>query len=322
MTERARTIFLGSGSFAVPIGSALADHPSVDLIAVVTAPTRRGSRGRPTDPPVADWAAARGLPMLRPTRLRDPETIAAIAALRPDLLVLADYGQIVPDDLFPHHGALNIHPSLLPRYRGASPIAATIMEGDQETGVTLMLMDAGIDSGPIIAQARVSLSGLETAPVLETSLAYVGADLLIANLDDWLNRRLNPKDQPAAGMSMTHPLRREDGRLDPTQSATRLERQVRAYQPWPGSFIETPEGRVVVWRSAVADLPPASPPRKLLQLASGELGLAVIDGTLELGEVQPAGGRRMSGADLLRGRPGMIGLDVLSRAEAGRGSSA
>ena len=324
MTERARTIFLGSGSFAVPIVSGLVEHRSVDLVAAVTAPTRRGSRGRPTDPPVADWATERALPMLRPARLRDHESLSAIAALEPELLVLADYGQLVPTSLLelPPHGALNLHPSLLPRHRGAAPIPAAILEGDRETGVSLMRMDVGLDTGPIVARAHRPLSGAETAPELEGELARLAASLLAATIDDWLEGRAKAAPQAAEGATLTRPLRREDGRLDPSLPAARLERQVRAYQPWPGSFIETPGGRVVVWRSTVADSSPTSRPGNLLQLASGALGLATIDGALELSDVQPAGGRRMSGIELLRGRPGLIGSNVLSGTEAGQSSSA
>ena len=294
MTERARTVFLGSGSFAVPIAEALAGHPSVDLAAVVTLPTRVGSRGRPTDPPVARWASARAIPMLRPVRLSAPESVAELAALAPELLVLADYGQIVPQNVLdlPTHGALNVHPSLLPRYRGAAPIPAAILAGDAKTGVTLMLMDAGLDSGPIVAQSDRMLAGSETAPDLEERLARDGAELLAAHLAAWLAGDISPQPQDESGITLTRPLRRSDGLLDPARTAAELERQVRAYQPWPGSFVETNAGRLVVWQAHVAED----------ELTSG-LSLGTADGLLHLDEVQLAGGRRMSGAELLRGRP-------------------
>ena len=140
VTDRAPTLFFGTGAFAVPILGALAGHPAIDLRAVVSAPARRAARGRLTDPPLAEWAIERGLPMLRPARLRSPEAIAEVVALAPELIVLADYGQIVPATLIdlPRHGALNLHPSLLPRHRGATPINATILAGDEETGVSLI----------------------------------------------------------------------------------------------------------------------------------------------------------------------------------------
>ena len=241
--------------------------------------------------------------MLRPTRLREEESIGQVAELLPDLLVLADYGQIVPSALLdlPQFGALNLHPSLLPRHRGASPIPAAILAGDAETGVSLMLMDAGLDSGPLIAHRRFPLTGRETSPELEHDLAQVAADLLAESLPKWLNSVLVPLAQVEEGMTLTRPLRRSDGRVEPTRSAIDLERQVRAYQPWPGTFFETPEGRVVIWQARVArgDAAPGT-------IVDGP-AIATADGLLDLVEVQPAGGRRMSGEELVRGRPALIG---------------
>ena len=303
MSSPTRTVFLGSGAFAVPVAEALRTQPEVDLVAIVTAPTRPGSRGRPTDPPVADWANEHGLPMLRPEKLRTQDSIGAVAELVPDLLVLADYGQIVPAALLdlPRFGALNLHPSLLPRHRGASPIPAAILADDPETGVSLMLMDAGLDSGPLVKQRRVSLSGTETAPDLEQRLAQVAAELLSASLPLWLNSELLPLPQEEEGVTLTRPLRRSDGRVDPQRDAIDLERQVRAYQPWPGTFFESPEGRVVIWKARAID--GAATPGTIVDGPA----IGTSDGLLELLEVQPAGGRRMSGEELVRGRSGLIG---------------
>ena len=209
-------------------------------------------------------------------------------ALEPELLVLADYGQIVPAALLEtRHGALNLHPSLLPRHRGATPIPAAILAGDATTGVTVIRMDDGLDTGPIVAQASLPLEGDETTPVLEAILASQGAALLDETVGPWLRGEIAARPQPDRGATLTRPLRRGDGRLDPGRQAVELERQVRAYQPWPGSYVDTPFGRLVVW-SAVAD---GDGP------AAGtfdELGLGVGTGErLRLIEVQPAGGRRM-----------------------------
>lgn len=303
MTDLPRAVFLGSGSFAVPVAEALRSQSDVDLVAVVTAPTRPGTRGRPTDPPIADWAKEHGLPMLRPEKLRTDESIGALAELVPDLLVLADYGQIVPAALLdlPRFGALNLHPSLLPRHRGAAPIPAAILADDAETGVSLMLMDAGLDSGPLIKQRRFPLKGTETAPVLERFLAELAADLLAVSLPAWLNGELLPMAQEEEGMTLTRPLRRSDGRLDPGRDAIDLERQVRAYQPWPGTFFESVDGRIVIWKARAVDgeVTPGT-------IVDGP-AIGTADGLLELLEVQPAGGRRMSGEELVRGRPGLIG---------------
>jgi methionyl-tRNA formyltransferase len=317
VTERARTIFLGSGSFAVPIVETLAQHPLVDLVAVVTAPTRIGSRGRPTETPVAQWAAAWPKPTLQPARLRAPESIAELAALAPELLVLADYGQIVPQAVLdlPEHGALNIHPSLLPRHRGASPIPAAILAGDEETGVTLMLMDAGLDSGPIVAQSRVTLHDTETGFDLEDSLARVGEDLLYENLEAWLRGDLKPVPQDESAATTTRPLRREDGRLDPEVDAETLARRVRAYQPWPGTFFETDSDRVIVL-NAHARSGEAITPGEVVAIHDRVPAIATANGLLELVRVQPAGGKPMTGVELLRGRPQLIGSSLKASPKA------
>ena len=310
MTSRTRTVFLGTGAFAVPVLSALAGHPDVDLISVITAPLRIGSRGKAAQAPVAQWAAAHGVPLLRPQRLRSDESVADIRALGPALLVLADYGQIVPATLLdlPRHGALNVHPSLLPRYRGATPIPAAILAGDAETGVTLMRMDAGLDTGPIVAQSRVTLTGTETAPELEELLALQAARLLTAELERWLTGAITAQRQPEAGVSLTKPLRRDDGQLDPRKTAAQLERQVRAYQPWPGSFVETASGRLTIWRAQPGEARPAEVfPGTFVATSDGRLALAAEDALLVVDDVQAAGGKRMSSKELIRGRPGLVG---------------
>jgi methionyl-tRNA formyltransferase len=321
VTARTRTVFLGTGAFAVPVVEALVNHARIDLAAVVTAPARPGSRGRVIDPPVAQWANDRQLPTLRPGRLRSPDSIAALRELRPELLVLADYGQIVPGELLdlPRHGALNLHPSLLPRHRGATPISAAILAGDAESGVTLMKMDEGLDTGPIVAQWRHALTGHETAPELETDLADQAATLLDATLEHWLQDEIEPEPQPHTGATVTRPLRREDGRLDPARAAAELERQVRAYQPWPGSFVETNGGHRIAIQAAHQAGPrdKSTQPGTLVPTAEGGLALAAADGLLELVEVVPAGGRAMTGAELLRGRSALAGSHTVLPAEAG-----
>lgn len=266
-------------------------------------------------------ASAMALPLLAPERLRAPEAIDAVERLAPELLVLADYGQIVPRLLLdlPRHGALNLHPSLLPRHRGATPIPAAILAGDRTTGVCLMQMDEGLDTGPLIAVREVSLHGGEAAPDLEIALAGIAADLLADSLAAWLAGTLPRVPQAEEGASLSRPLRREDGRLDPRRPAMVLERQVRAYQPWPASFLETDMGRLVVWRSHVLGLPAASAGRHrdalsaspgMLVAEGDSLALTTAEALLALAEVQPAGGRRMAGSELLRGRPMLAGSRV------------
>jgi methionyl-tRNA formyltransferase len=300
-----RIVFFGSGEFAVPVLEALARTTPVEELTVVTTPARPAGRQMRLAPtPVAVRAGDLGLPVLAPERLRDRAAQLAIADIDPEVLVLADYGRIVPGSILaiPRHGALNLHPSLLPRHRGATPIPAAILAGDRETGVTLFRMDEGLDTGPIVAQVVVPLRGDETAPELEARLATLAAHLLLERLPAWLGGTLAGRPQPSEGVSLTRPLRRDDGRLDPSASPVLLARQVRACQPWPGTFLETDAGRLIVWRANAVpgDGPDETGGPRLVRSGSG-VALVGPTGRLELLEVQAAGGRRMAGADWARG---------------------
>jgi methionyl-tRNA formyltransferase len=311
-------VFFGSGAFAVPVLDALVAAPEVAVVGVVSAPDRPAGRGGGVSAvPVAARTRDLGLTLLQPASIRGEEAVMAIAALQPDLGVLADYGRIVPPAILelPRHGILNVHPSLLPRHRGATPVAATIVAGDPVAGVTLILMDAGLDTGPIIAAGSWPLDGTETTPELEARAAAEGAALLRGTLAGWLGGSVVARPQPTEGATLTRPLRREDGRLDPTCPVGELERRVRAYQPWPGSFVETSAGRLVVWRSSVVPTPGRSagdtrPGPGYLVALGGGLGLTAADGTLALDEVQLAARRRMGSDELRRGQPGLIGERV------------
>jgi methionyl-tRNA formyltransferase len=312
--SRVRTVFLGSGGFGIPALRSLIDHPDIELVGFVTAPARPVGRRQavtPTPVEVAAREAAIGA-ILTPTRLRSPEAIDAVLDLRPGLAVLADYGQIVPAALLGlPHAALNLHPSLLPRFRGATPIPAAILAGDGETGVTLMQMDDGLDTGPIVAQVHASLDAAVTAPGLETRLAGLAATLLEANLGAWLRGALPVRPQSDEEATLTRPLRREDGRLDPREPSLRLARQVRAYQPWPGSFVDTIGGRMVVWDAEASGLSIDGEDRTPGRI--GRYGMYAADGGyLTLREVQPAGGDRMHWQDFIRGRPAVVGSMVVT----------
>jgi methionyl-tRNA formyltransferase len=316
---RARAVFFGSGPFAVPILEAVSASPDVELVAVVSVPDRAAGRHAAETPtPVTRVALDRGLPVLRLSRLRDPEAMDAIADLEPAVGILADYGRIVPEGIIaiPARGILNVHPSLLPRWRGAAPIQATIAAGDDDAGVTLIAMDEGIDSGPIVAQERWALDGRETSPALEARAAAAGAALLVRTLGPWLAGEIEARPQ-AGPVTMTKPLRRADGRLDPLRAAVELERQVRAFQPWPGSFLEAAGGRLIVQAAAVGDEGVGDEPGSIVADGDGDgdgegLALSTSAGRLRLLEVQPAGGRRMTGAALRRGRPELVGARVAS----------
>lgn len=307
----ARTIFFGSGTFAVPILDAALSAPEIEVIAVVSAPDRPvGRKAVVTPSPVAARARELGLALLQPERLRAPEAVTAITELRPDLGLLADYGQIVPPAILelPPHGILNVHPSPLPRHRGATPIPATILAGDEATAVALIRMDEGLDTGPIVAGVTTDVHPAERAPQLEARLARLGADLVHRFVGRWVRGELLTHPQPDVGATLTRPLSREDGRLDPTRPAAFLERQVRAYDPWPGTWLETPAGRIAVRQAHIEeDVPRTTPGR----FGPGpDLRIGTADGWLVLDEVQPAGGMRMSGESWLRGRPAAAGSSV------------
>ena len=309
--ERARAIFFGSGGFAVPVLLALAAAPEAELVAVVTAPGRPAGRTAVMTPtPVAAAAARLGAPVLAPDRVRAEGAVEALAAVRPDVGVLSDYGRILPAEVLdlPARGVVNLHPSLLPRHRGATPIPATILAGDAETGVTLFRMDPGMDTGPIVAVERVPVAGDEDAPGLEARLADAAAGLLRRALGPWLRGELAAIPQPAEGVTVTRPLRREDGRLDPRLPAAVLERQVRALRPWPGTWLDTASGRLAVLRAGVGE--GSWRVSSAGTLVADGTGLALVTGDgrlLRLLEVRPAGGRAMDGAAFRRGRPGIIG---------------
>jgi methionyl-tRNA formyltransferase len=315
--SRVRTLFFGSGSFAVPILDAVAEAPELELVGVVSAPDRpAGRRGELTPVPATRRARELGVWLFQPSRLRAPDAVAEVVALAPELGVLADYGQIVPAAVLdvPRHGILNLHPSILPRHRGASPIQATIASGDREAGVTLMRMDEGLDTGPIVAVERWSLSGGETAPELEAEAARRAADLLRRSLRGWLDGSLATRPQPEDGVTLTRPLHREDGRLDILRPAVELARLVRANQPWPGSFVDTPLGRLIVHAAEVAPGDQGDQPGRVAADDDG-LALTTPDGRLRLLRVQLAGRNATDAASLRRGAPGLVGATV-GRGEA------
>ncbi len=313
--EPVRTLFFGSGAFALAILDALITAPEVRVVGVVAAPDRpSGRRGDLTPVPVARRARELGLPLLQPERLRAPDAEAAIVAmtaLRPDLGILADYGQIVPRSVLaiPAHGILNVHPSALPRHRGATPIPATIAGGDPVAAVTLIRMDEGLDTGPVVAAESWSLDGTETAETLEGEAARRGAALLEATLGRWLSGEIEATPQADTGATLTKPLRREHGRLDPTRTAVELERRVRAHLPWPGSFVNTAHGRLIVHEAAAVPGEPGDRPGTLVADDDG-LALTTNVGRLRLVRAQLAGRRTTDGAALRRGAPGLVGLAV------------
>ncbi len=299
----ARAVFFGSGEFGVPILRALLGIPGIEVAGVVTLPDRPvGRRATLTPTPVGSAADALGLTSLRLSGVRSDASLARIAALRPDVGVLADFGRIIPPALLalPPHGILNVHPSLLPRHRGATPIPGTILAGDAVGGVSVILMDEGLDTGPLLAAESWPLDGDETSPELEARAAAAAAVMLESVLPAWLAGSLVPAPQSEEGASLTRPFTKEDGRLDPALGAVRLERMVRALQPWPGTFMETDAGRIAVLEARVGEAQPGDEPGRLEAEGYG-LALATTEGRLRLLRVQQAGGRPMAIEDFRRG---------------------
>ena len=314
----ARTVFVGSGAFAVPILDVVAAHPRLTLVAVVTAPDRPAGRSRGLTPtPVATRARELGATILQPAGVRSPEVLANFEALSPDLGVLADYGRLIPRALLdlPRLGILGVHPSLLPRHRGATPIPATILEGDPDAGVAIYRMDAGLDTGPILATTTWRLTGTETAPDLEAEAAKRGAALLASALPSYLDGTATLTPQAAAPATVTTRLTRDHARLDAGRSATELERQVRAFAGWPGAFLDTAAGRLGVLAASVEAGAARETAGTLVETTAHGLAVVTGDGArLVLDGVQPAGGRAMSGADFLRGRRELLGTSVAGAA--------
>jgi methionyl-tRNA formyltransferase len=217
-----------------------------EIVLVITQPDRPGNRKKITPPPVKVTAQELGLTVLQPEKIRDPAVVARLRELKPDLMVVVAYGQIIPADVLsiPAKGVVNVHASLLPRHRGAAPIAHAILAGDRETGVTIMKMDEQLDHGPILSMRRTEIGQREDAAGLTARLARLGADLLVdtlARLD-----RIEPSEQDHAQATVAPRLRRENGELDWEMNADEMDRRVRALQPWPGATLPTARGRVKV----------------------------------------------------------------------------
>ena len=217
-----------------------------EILLVITQPDRPGHRMKVTPPPVKVAAQEFGLPVLQPEKIRDPSVVERLRELAPDLMVVVAYGQIIPRDVLaiPARGVVNVHASLLPRHRGAAPIAHAILAGDGVTGVTIMRMDEQLDHGPILATRETPIGSREDAAALTSRLAEVGAELLVETLGRL--DEIEPREQEHARATVAPRLRREDSELDWTMGAEQLDRRVRAFQPWPGATLPTSRGRLKV----------------------------------------------------------------------------
>ena len=300
---------MGTPRFAVPVLSALLDAGH-DVVGVFCQPDRPASRGRRLlAPPVKAYAAERGLPVFQPASLRrDGEARGQLASMAPDLIVVAAYGQLLPADILaiPRLDCLNVHPSLLPRYRGPSPVASAILDGAAVTGVTVMKVDEGMDTGPIVASRETRIGPRETADELTERLFGMGADLLVSRLPGWAGGRLQASPQDDSQATVTRRLSRRDGEMDWTRSADYLARQVRAYHPWPGSTTFWQGRRLKIVEVRRADAAAAPSPGEVVALEDG-VGVGTGGGVLELRRVQMESRGVTTPEELARGHPGFVG---------------
>ena len=319
--ETVRTVFMGTPDFALPsltILHDLADRNGWQVVGVVTQPDRRAGRGKKlVAGPVKQFALEQSLPVMQPQSFRQtvapptaeqPDPLSWLRMLAPDLIVVAAFGQILPPSVLeiPTCGCLNVHASLLPAYRGASPITAALLDGLTETGVTIMLMDAGMDTGPVLTQARLPLLADDTTDSLSHRLAALGAELLAETIPNWLTGTAAPVAQAdLPGEPSVCPLvKKQDGRIDWTMPAAHVERMIRAYTPWPAAFTTWKGQNFKLWQGSVIR-GQAAP--GLVSEVTGLVTVGTSDGLLALHEVQPAGKRRMAAAQFLNGAPDFIG---------------
>lgn len=288
-----RIVFAGTPEFALASLKALVDAGRKP-IAVYTQPDRPAGRGRKlTASPVKQFADAQGVDVHQPESLRDAEAIEALRALQPDLLVVAAYGLILPQEVLdiPTRGCLNVHASVLPRWRGAAPIQAAILAGDETTGVSLMQMTAGLDCGPVFAESVVTIGADESAAELHDRLAQLGGELLIARLDEIVAGEIAAIEQDEALANYAPKIQKADAELDFSLSAAELHRRVRAYNPAPGAWFMRGEHRIKVWRAEVDDAVDAEA-GSIQQYDADGVVIACGSGGLRLVEMQAPGKRR------------------------------
>jgi methionyl-tRNA formyltransferase len=295
-----RIVFMGSPGFAVPILSSLAGLFKV--IGVVTQPDRPAGRGRQINsPPVKVEATRLGLPVIQPEKIRQPDAVEGIAAWSPDLIVVAAYGQIIRQNVLdlPRLGCINVHASMLPRWRGASPIQAAILHGDRTTGVTIMKIDVGLDTGDIITQEPLAIVETETAGSLEKKLAALGAQTLIQIIPGYASGEIQLRKQETSNASYAPLIKKEDALLDFNQDVESLERKVRAYNPWPGAYFFLEESLIKIKTAKAIKM--ASQKAGSHTIIEGQPAINAQGGCLLVSELQPANKRVMTGREFLQG---------------------
>lgn len=302
--QHLRVVYMGTPQFAVPPLQALRESQH-HVIAVVTQPDRPVGRGYQVRPaPVKLAALEYHIPILQPEKIRNnTEFIEQLHDMAPDVIVVAAYGKILPQALLeiPRLGCVNVHASLLPRHRGASPITAAILAGDTETGITIMVMDAGMDTGPTLGARALPIGPTTTADELGERLAHLGAQLLMECLGPWARGELAPQPQDDAGATYAPLVKKSDGQVDWTCPAAELERRWRAFYPWPGLYTFHRDRMLKIQQLEVAEAPGSARPGQVLAVRGDGLLVACGAGAALLKQVQPAGGRIMGGSDYARG---------------------
>jgi len=309
-----RIVFMGTPELACASLSALMAAPGLQVVAVVTQPDRpKGRDLKLTPSPVKELASRAGLPVLQPERSRSEAFLSELSGLAPDLIAVAAFGQILPRAILdlPHFGCLNVHTSLLPKYRGAAPIQWAILNGEVETGVTIMKMDEGLDTGAILSQARTPIEVQDDSETLHDRLATLGAQLLVKTIQSFIAGDLTPVPQPAEGATHAPKIKKQDGRLSWNEPCLSVWNRVRALTPWPGAFTflpSQPRPRLLkIWQAQTAESSGA--PGEVLRADDSGIYVACGVGSLRILTVQLEGGRRLSAVQFLAGhslKPGQV----------------
>jgi len=300
-----RVVFAGTPDFSVATLQAVLDSAH-RVVGVYSQPDRPAGRGRKLKPgPVKALALRHELPVFQPDSLKDSASQQQLAALEPDLMVVVAYGLLLPQTVLdiPTLGCVNLHASLLPRWRGAAPIQRAILAGDTETGVCLMQMEAGLDSGPVLAQVRTPIAADETGGSLHDRLSRLAADLLAAHLDDLATHRLQPQPQDESQVTYARKLDKREAALDWLQDAGQLERQVRAFNPWPVAQAQYQGQSLRIWRAVALEDDASGAPGSVVSAGKQGIDVACGHGRLRLLEVQLPGGKRLDAAAFLNARP-------------------
>lgn len=304
-----RIVFMGSPALAVPSLERLAGD-GYKVVAAYTQPDRPAGRGRAlVRPPVKIAAERLGIQVLQPESLKADDALARLASLKPDVITVCAYGQILPQAVIdmPPRQCLNVHFSLLPRHRGASPAAAAILAGDEVTGVTIQLVRKKLDTGPLLASAGVPVSPLDTTRSLGEKLSIIGASLLIETLGGWIRGERQPREQDEAGSTYFGQIKKEDGRIDWNLPAETIQRQVRAYCPWPGSFTAWKGKQLKILAADAADDDGGEPGRVISLDGVTGMGVRTGKGVLRIYGLQLEGKREMTAAEFRRGHADIIG---------------